>query len=98
MSQNRAVRVALALGVLVGLFGTATAGAQSTCGDLGGTLNPDQTCEVRRTTADYAIDFSYPVSYPDQQGIADYLISLRDHFVQFRPNHHPSTPGRIRYR
>ena len=83
MSQNGARRVALVLGVLAGLFGTATAGAQSACGDLGGTMNPDQTCKIHEATADYAIDLTFPISYPDQHAIADYLIPVRDHFVKF---------------
>ena len=83
MAQNGAGLVAMVLGVLVGLFGTATAGAQSACGDLGGTLSSDKTCEVHIATADYAIDLAFPINYPDQHAIADYLIPLRDHFVTF---------------
>ena len=85
MSHTLAVRVASALGIAAGLLATtpAIAGAQSACGDLGGTLNLEQTCELHDTTADYAIDLSFPVSYPDQQAMADYLVPLREGFVEF---------------
>jgi hypothetical protein len=43
------------------------AGAQSACADLGGTVDPDQTCHVHSATSNYTLDFSFPVSYPDQQ-------------------------------
>lgn len=85
MSRKRgmAVRAALASGVLVGLFGIGTAGAQSACADLGGIVGPDQSCHARTVTSSYTLDFSFPVDYPDQQPLADYLIQTRDGFVDF---------------
>lgn len=74
---------AVAAGVLAGAAVTATAGAHSACGDLGGTLNPDQTCDAHTTTAGYTVDLSFPVDYPDQQSLGDYLIPLGDDFVDF---------------
>jgi hypothetical protein len=74
---------AVAAGILAATSATAIAGAQSACGDLGGTLNDDRTCDAHVTTEDYAIDLSFPTSYPDQQEVVDYLIQLRDGFVDF---------------
>ncbi|MDO3635431.1 esterase [Mycolicibacterium arseniciresistens] len=69
--------------VLAGLFGTGTAGAQSACDALAGTLDPDQTCHVHDTGAGYQLDLGFPAGYPDQQALTDYLVPLRDDFVEF---------------
>ena len=52
--------------VLVGWLGTGTAGAQSACADLGGTVDPDQICHVQSTGSNYNVDFNFPVGYPDR--------------------------------
>jgi Protein of unknown function (DUF3298) len=69
--------------LLVGWFGTATAAAQSACADLGGTVDTDQICHVHSATASYTLDFSFPVDYPDQQAVTDYLTHERDQFISF---------------
>jgi hypothetical protein len=76
-------QVALAACIMVGWSGTGTAGAQSACADLGGTVEPDQICHVHTSGSGYTIDFSFPVDYPDQQPLADYLTQERDRFVNF---------------
>ena len=70
--------MAVAASVLVGWSATAVAHAQSACADLGGTVGPDQVCQVRRATDTYKIDFSFPVDYSDQQQVTDYLTQQRD--------------------
>jgi hypothetical protein len=74
---------AVAACVLLGWSGTGAAGAQSACADLGGTVDPDQSCHVHSATASYTLDFSFPVSYPDQQPLTDYLKQRRDEFVDY---------------
>ena len=69
--------------VLVGWSGTGTAGAQSACADLGGTVDPDQICHVHSAGSSYKIDFSFAVDYPDQQAVTDFLTHGRDDFVNF---------------
>jgi hypothetical protein len=69
--------------VLIGWSGTATAGAQSSCADLGGTVDTDQICQVHVVGPGYTIDFSFPVDYPDQQAVTDYLTHERDQFVSY---------------
>jgi hypothetical protein len=59
------------------------AGAQSACDQLGGTVDSNQTCHVHTETTGYTIDFGFPVDYPDQQPVADYLTQTRDDFVKF---------------
>jgi Protein of unknown function (DUF3298) len=67
--------------VLVGCAGTGTAGAQSPCADLGGTVDSHQTCHVHNTSSVYTVNFDFPVSYPDQRALTDYLADDRDRFV-----------------
>jgi hypothetical protein len=76
-------RAAVAACVLVGVSATGTAGAQSACADLGGTVGSDQTCHARTVTPSYTLDFSFPTSYPDQQPLTDYLTQTRDGFIDF---------------
>jgi Protein of unknown function (DUF3298) len=68
------------------LFGFASAGtagaAQSACADLGGTVDGDQICHVHSATPTYMFDFRFPVGYPDQQPVTNYLTQRRDQFVQ----------------
>lgn len=82
-----AARSALALAILVGLFGTATVSAQALCDALGGTVSPDQTCYVRHAGVGYSAYLSFPVGYPDQQALADYLIPVHEEFVDFAQSH-----------
>ena len=70
-----------ATSVLVGSTGTAVALAQTGCADLGGTIDPDQTCRGHVTNPTYTLDFSFPVDYPDEQAVTSYLTQTRDGFV-----------------
>jgi len=67
--------------VLVGWSGTATAGAQSACAELGGTVDPDQICHGHDASSNYTLDVSFPVSYPDQQPLTDFLTHQRDEWT-----------------
>jgi hypothetical protein len=59
------------------------AGAQSACADLGGTVDPDQTCHIHTVTSSYTLDFSFPVDYADQHALSEFLTQQRDQFVDF---------------
>jgi hypothetical protein len=83
---------AMAACVLIGWSGIGTAGAQSACADLGGTVDPDQICHVHNATAGYTLDSSFPVDYPDQQPLTDFLKQQRDGFVNWVAQYGP--PGR----
>ena len=76
-------RVALSLGILAGLLGTATAGAESPCDALHGAVDSNQICQAHHADTGYTVDLSFPVDYPDQPPLGDYVISLRDDFVEF---------------
>lgn len=75
------VTALLAAGVLVGWVGTTVATAQPACAELGGTIDADQTCQVHTANATYALDYTFPVGYPDQQAVAAYLTQTRDGFI-----------------
>jgi hypothetical protein len=69
--------------VLSGWTAAGTAGAQSACSDLGGTVDASQICQVQSAGTSYKIHFRFPVDYPDQQSVADYLTQQRDGFIKF---------------
>ncbi|MGY1990595.1 esterase [Mycolicibacterium fortuitum] len=75
------VTALLAAGALLGWLGMPVVAAQSACADLGGTVDSDQVCQVHTANASYALDYRFPVNYPDQQAVAAYLIQTRDGFV-----------------
>ena len=82
-------QAAVAACVLLGWSGTGAAGAQSACADLGGAVDPDQTCHVHSATPSYTLDFSFPLDYPDQQALTDYLTQQRDQFVNYVQKYPP---------
>ena len=84
MTMRNLGRVAVTAFILAGCwFGTPIAGAQSACADLGGTVDTNQTCHVNSDTSGYKIEFSFPVDYPDQQPVADYLTRERDQLASY---------------
>jgi hypothetical protein len=70
------------------------AGLQSACADLGGTVGPDQTCHVRSATANYTLEMSFPLDYPDQKALTDVLMQDRDSFVDWVATSGPDGRGR----
>src|ERR1700721_3761577 len=46
-------------------------------------VNPDQICPVQSNGSYYNVDFDFPVGYPDQQALPDYLTQERDQFVTY---------------
>jgi hypothetical protein len=83
--------------VLLGWSGSGMAGAQSACADLGGTVDPDQICHVHTVASSYTLDVSFPVGYPDQQPLIDYLTQQRDQFVDYAQKY-PPTGRPVAYR
>ena len=55
--------------------------APSTCASLSGVIDASQHCQIRRTDPGYSLDISFPVDYPDQQAVLDYVAQTRDGFV-----------------
>ncbi|AKS35089.1 esterase [Mycolicibacterium goodii] len=71
----------LAAGVLIGGVTAPQAAAQSTCGELGGTVDADQVCQVHTANATYTLDYTFSTTYPDQQAVIGYLSQTRDGFI-----------------
>jgi hypothetical protein len=68
-------------GILAGWPVPPRAAAQSTCADLGGTMEAGQICHVRAAEPTYTLDLRYPVDYPDQQTLTEYVTQNRDGFI-----------------
>ena len=71
----------LAAGALVGLPGGPVAAADPSCTGIGGSIEAGQICHVHDSNATYTLDMTFPVDYPDQQALTDYLTQNRDGFV-----------------
>ncbi len=84
---------AVAVGILVGSPGIPAASAQSACAFLGGIVDAPQSCHVHSGTDSYQLDFRFPVDYPDQQAVADYLAHERDAFRDWVAQSPPSGSG-----
>jgi Protein of unknown function (DUF3298) len=88
VTRNILVAVATAA-VMLGAAGlsiptaAADTGATQGCIDLGGTVGSAQTCRIHTETGTYTSDVSYPLDYPDQQSLTDFLATDRDNFVDF---------------
>lgn len=71
----------LAVGVLVGPPGVPVAAADPSCASMGGSVDGRQMCHVHASTPTYTLDIAFPVDYPDQQALTDYLTQNRDGFI-----------------
>ncbi len=71
----------LAAGALVALAGEPVAAADPPCAGMGGTVEAGQMCHVHVSNTTYKLDMTFPVDYPDQQALTDYLTQNRDGFV-----------------
>jgi hypothetical protein len=71
----------LASAVLVVVVGWPAAAAPPTCAGLGGTMADAQTCRLQVSTPTYTLTMAFPVDYPDQQALTDYITQNRDGFV-----------------
>lgn len=86
--RNLMAAAMLAGAVLVGWPGGPAVAAPSACASLGGTVESRQMCQVRASNPTYTLNMSFPVDYPDQRALTDYLTQNRDGFVNVA-----QTPG-----
>jgi Protein of unknown function (DUF3298) len=77
----RIVIAAVTLAGAVLLGPPVVAVAQPVCADFAGTLGPDQMCDVHVSNDTYMMDMNFPVDYPDEGPLTDYLTQTRDGFV-----------------
>jgi hypothetical protein len=59
------------------------------CADLGGTVDVEHACHIHTETSTYTIDIGYPLDYPDQQALTDFVTHDRDQFVDFMAQTRP---------
>lgn len=72
----------LVAGALAGCWlGLPVAGATSSCADLGGAIETGQMCHVHTSNASYSLDLRFPLDYPDEKSLTDYLAQNRDGFM-----------------
>lgn len=60
-----------------------TASAESACEALGGTVDATVMCRIHEVGAGYERTASFPIGYPDQQAVADFLTQDRAGFVDW---------------
>lgn len=77
------VTLLAALASVAVIAAAPAASAQSACDSLGGTVDSDQTCQVHSANSSYTLDMSFPLDYPDQQTLTEYLTQDRDDFVDW---------------
>ncbi|SON62649.1 Immunogenic protein MPB64 [Mycobacterium simulans] len=63
------------------LVGCPAAAAPPSCASLGATIEASQMCHLHASGATYMLDMTFPVDYPDQQALTDYITQNRDGFV-----------------
>jgi hypothetical protein len=51
------------------------------CADFSGVLDHAEMCHIQATDPEYTLDVTYPINYPDQQQVADYIRQTRDGFL-----------------
>ncbi|HPY24832.1 MAG TPA: RsiV family protein [Mycobacterium sp.] len=77
------MRVRVAAGVLsvAVLFSAPGAvAAPLACGDLGGTVRED-TCQITETTPGYMMDLRFPVDYPGEPDMVNYVAQTKEGFL-----------------
>jgi Protein of unknown function (DUF3298) len=77
----RSLKVAslVMVAVLFHTTGVAAAAPKDYCADLKG-VNTGQLCQIQQSDPGYTLNISFPVGYPDQKAVADYITQTRDGF------------------
>jgi hypothetical protein len=63
------------------LLAWPAAAEPASCASLGGTVDAGQMCQVHATGPTYMLNMTFPVDYPDEQALTDYITQNRDGFV-----------------
>ncbi|OBK27866.1 hypothetical protein A5634_22005 [Mycobacterium asiaticum] len=70
-----------AAGILLGWPAGIAEAAPASCASLGGAMEAAQMCHIHQSGPTYTLDMTFPVDYPDQQALTDYVTQNRDGFV-----------------
>jgi hypothetical protein len=92
--MNRIARQIITLGVAAVITAAtastpAAASPPSACAELGGTVNTNQVCEVHNAGSGYKVSFTFPVDYPDQQAVIEYLTQRWQDFISLAAERPP---------
>ncbi len=79
--RNVIAAALMAAGVLLGWADGPVARADSACTSMGGDVEGEQTCHVHAANATYTLDMKFPLDYPDEQALTDYVSQNRDGFI-----------------
>jgi hypothetical protein len=79
--RNVTAAALIAAGALLGWSGRPVAAADDACTAMGGDIEGAQTCRVHVASSSYTLDITFPVDYPDEQTLTDYIGQNRDGFV-----------------
>lgn len=80
------MRYLIAAAVMAAALGSGAltgwpAKAAPACDGLGGSVEAGQICHIHQTSPTYTLDIAFPVDYPDEQALTDYIQQNRDGFV-----------------
>jgi hypothetical protein len=74
--------LAVVAATTVGASSVAVASAAPPkCADLSGVIDSSQICHIQASDPAYTLDVAYPVDYPGQQDVVDYVMQTRDGFL-----------------
>jgi hypothetical protein len=79
--RNLIAAALIAAGALLGWPDGLVAAADSPCDDMGGTVESGEMCHVRDSNSTYTLDMMFPVDYPDNQALTEYISQNRDGFL-----------------
>lgn len=78
--RSASMAVLATVAAIFGSSGVATAAPKDYCAEVKGG-NTGSTCEIQLSDPAYSVDISFPLDYPDQQSVADYVSQARDAFL-----------------
>ncbi len=72
----------LATGLVLGqALALPVAHAADVCADFGGAVEADGLCRLHETNPNYELSMSFPVDFPDQGAVDDFLTQTRTGFL-----------------
>jgi hypothetical protein len=78
--RSFSVAVVVTVATIFGSAGVAVAAPKDYCADLKGG-NTGSTCVIQLSDPGYSVDITFPLDYPDQKSVADYISQTRDGFL-----------------
>lgn len=78
--RSISVAVLVMVVAMVNSSGLASAAPKDYCAEVKGG-NTGSTCEIQLSDPAYSVDISFPLDYPDQKSVADWVSQTRDGFV-----------------